>query len=759
MQDAAGGGTAGGFAVGPEWDFVLGAPLGAAVLTEEGRIIACNARLLGLLRLGTVAAQHVNALQSLVPNVRAALDAVAPGSIFERRIEIAAPEGPIALEAAHVEVPLSRGDRGLAVVVAETALQRRSVHERNRGLRELVDDAPFVCVRLDALSLAPLYVSRTIEAWFGIPGEAFAADPTLYTSLFDRAELPRWEHLCDAARSGEQSAAVLAMRVPSETPRFVRHQLWPVLDGSGRVRLIEGMLRDVSVRRLLRTLRDRIVDRTHNEAMRRQLLANVSHELRTPLVSITGYSELLLKEAHGPLTEKQRQALNVIDGSSRRLGELIERLLLFREAEEGRLQLREALFDLRLEVGQAVARHADAMAQKQLTIEVELGDQPVLVRGDAERLRDVFFALLDNAIKFSNQGGAIKVALRRLATVAELTVTDRGIGIPPEQRARVFERFYQIDSSPTRRFSGAGLGLALARDLVTRHGGAIHVDEPPGGGSRFTVRLPLDTVLTDDVSAPSRGHERRLLLIAADPNEMVSLRLAELRSSGIPGLPEVELLFAHSESDVVRRARRYRPDAIALLLRISSRALIELDTDPQPLGVPVFVSDRSDAAMLVPADRRISVADRHALTDGLARLLAPKRPAQARVVVVEDEPEILDFARFLLEREGYVASCYQSGETALRHIDRSTDLVVLDLALYDMDGIELCRRLKRSIDLVDVPILVMTAMSGDEVRRMAIDAGATGFLPKPFTVEQFVGQIRQHLRHHTADRAADRAAE
>ncbi len=731
-----------GFAVGPEWDFVLAAPLPAAVLTDGGRIVACNGLLLSLLRLGTGAAHRDNALSALVPNVRAALDVMLPGSVFERRLELGAQPGMMALEVAHMEVPLGHGQRGMAVVAAETIPARRSVLQRERGARDLVEDAPFVVLRLDALSLAPLYVSRTIEAWLGIPGEAFAADPVLLASLYEGKDHQHWEQLCETARAGTPSSAVLRVKLSTGERRFVRHHMWPVLDGSGRVRFIEGTMRDVTVRRLVRRLRDRIVDRMSGEASRRQLLANVSHELRTPLVSINGYAELLLTEALGPLTSKQRTALEVLESNGQRLSELIERLLLFREVEEGRLELRRTLFDLRLEVGQAVARKGDAIAHKQLRVTVDLGEEPALVRGDAERLREVFLALLDNAVKFSDSGGAIEVTLRRLATVVEVTVRDHGIGIPPDQRQRVFERFYQVDASPTRRFSGAGLGLALARDLVTRHGGVVSVDEALGNGTRFSVRLPLDTASERDLAEPSRGGQRQLLLVAADADVLLRLGLSE---RGIAELPTVDLVFATSEGDAVRRARRYRPDAIVLLLKASTRALVELDTDPQPLGVPVFVSERSDAAMLVPPERRVSVEDRpHFLAD-LERIVRPQSLPKQHVVVVEDELEILDFARFLLEREGYRVTCYQSGAEALRGIDRDTDLVLLDLALYDMDGIDFCRRIKRSIELYDVPIVVMTAMSGEEVRRMALDAGATGFLSKPFSVEQFASQVRLHI--------------
>ena len=110
--------------------------------------------------------------------------------------------------------------------------------------------------------------------------------------------------------------------------------------------------------------------------------------------------------------------------------------------------------------------------------------------------------------------------------------------------------------------------------------------------------------------------------------------------------------------------------------------------------------------MLVPVERRLNVDDRAELLLGLARLLRPRRAPRAQIVVIEDEPEILDFARFLLEREGYGVTCFGSGEAALRNLDPRTDLVLLDLALYDVDGLEVCRQIKSSLSLADVPVIV-----------------------------------------------------
>jgi DNA-binding response OmpR family regulator len=149
------------------------------------------------------------------------------------------------------------------------------------------------------------------------------------------------------------------------------------------------------------------------------------------------------------------------------------------------------------------------------------------------------------------------------------------------------------------------------------------------------------------------------------------------------------------------------------------------------------------------ADLVVAPSDAARLTEGVQRLLgrgAGRPVGRARVVLVEDEPEIMDFMRFVLEREGYEVVSASSGEAALAAVDARTDLVILDIVLEDADGIEICRRLKSSELTARVPILMVTAMSGDAVQRGSLAAGADGYLMKPFGLDEFLQKVRLHLR-------------
>ncbi|HEX4599852.1 MAG TPA: ATP-binding protein [Gemmatimonadales bacterium] len=225
-----------------------------------------------------------------------------------------------------------------------------------------------------------------------------------------------------------------------------------------------------------------------------QFLANVSHELRTPLNSVIGFSELLLTmhSSAEPLTETQRDYLETIARNGRHLLEFINELLDLSKIAAGRMELR--LESLELE---ALLREATETVRAQLearhhTLAIAPPERPVTVTADRTRLRQVLLNLLSNAIKFTHEGGQITVTARLEADGqrVRVAVQDSGIGIAPDDQARLFQEFVQLDASASRRYEGTGLGLALSRRLVELHGGTIGLTSELGRGSTFWFILP-----------------------------------------------------------------------------------------------------------------------------------------------------------------------------------------------------------------------------------------------------------------------------
>jgi PAS domain S-box-containing protein len=226
------------------------------------------------------------------------------------------------------------------------------------------------------------------------------------------------------------------------------------------------------------------------ERAKSQFLAMMSHELRTPLQAVLGYAHFLLHSPSGSLTAEQRDDVNAIQLSAGRMVTLIEQLLDLTRMEAGRLDLAVEAVDLATILDQVQQDIAPMVADKALTFTVDLPAAVPLIQCDPLRLRQILLNLVGNAVKFTD-AGAITVEVTVASDDALIVVRDSGIGIAPEALPLIFEEFRQVDGSLTRRYGGAGLGLAISQRLAEQMHGSIGVESEEGVGSTFTLRLPL----------------------------------------------------------------------------------------------------------------------------------------------------------------------------------------------------------------------------------------------------------------------------
>lgn len=226
------------------------------------------------------------------------------------------------------------------------------------------------------------------------------------------------------------------------------------------------------------------------DEVKSNLLSNVSHELRTPLVAIKGYNELIFREKLGPLTEKQKAGLEISLKSLARLIDLINNLLDFSRIEIGKLQLEVERFSLLDVVQEVLGMVTPRAAERGIEIDVDLDPPDIDYVGDRNKFAQVLTNLLTNALKFNRDGGRVGLAVSSQADELIVKVSDTGIGIEPQYVGRIFDRFFQVDSSMTRRQGGTGIGLSIVKSLVELHGGSIQVTSQPGEGTTFFVRLP-----------------------------------------------------------------------------------------------------------------------------------------------------------------------------------------------------------------------------------------------------------------------------
>jgi signal transduction histidine kinase len=224
------------------------------------------------------------------------------------------------------------------------------------------------------------------------------------------------------------------------------------------------------------------------DRLKDELVQNVSHELRTPLTFIKGYVELLLEEDMGPLNEAQRESLAIVADKTNALTRLVSDIIYLQQVEWESLQFTQQDMREMARLALQSCEVAAVTAGITLRLEAETGQPPIPV--DRDRINQVFDNLLGNAIKFSPRGGTISVEVKDEGEMIQLSVLDTGVGIPSDKLDRVFDRFYQVDGSATRRFGGAGLGLAIVRRIVEAHGGRIWVESEEGKGSAFRFTLP-----------------------------------------------------------------------------------------------------------------------------------------------------------------------------------------------------------------------------------------------------------------------------
>jgi two-component system, NarL family, sensor histidine kinase BarA len=305
-------------------------------------------------------------------------------------------------------------------------------------------------------------------------------------------------------------------RAKSDTVTRIASHLKGTLDlilFSGHKAHVTSKMHLASVRESFRQLEEKTArlqeafDRLRElDRLKSNFLATVSHELRTPLTSIIGYSEMLSEGLGGELKPEQLEFVKTIHDKGEQLLSLIMSLLDLSKLESGTMRM--SIRQVRIEnvLREVVSTLTPTARKKAVNLHLEAAGDLAELRGDPERLRQVFLNLVENAIKFTPSAGSVTLRARMVEDVdgddgglavlapmrarVEVHVLDSGIGIPPREREKVFDPFYQVDSSSTREYGGTGLGLSIVKRLVEAHGGRIRIEENTPKGTVFVVSFP-----------------------------------------------------------------------------------------------------------------------------------------------------------------------------------------------------------------------------------------------------------------------------
>jgi len=465
-----------------------------------------------------------------------------------------------------------------------------------------------------------------------------------------------------------------------------------------RVRHIREQELEQKVRRRTEALREE-KEKTEEQAerlqtlyeARRRLLRHVSHELRTPLTMISTPLRTVLDDMDATLPEDERELLDAALRNSKRLEDLVDQIEDLSQLESGHLSLEPRSGDLVAFVHE-VTRSFELMAEQSgIELGVRAASDQLSWTFDAEKLRTVLENLIENALTFTPEGGTVLVRVHRAGDeAAVLRVSDTGPGIPEDDIRRLFERFYQGDGA--RRCSdGAGLGLALAKQLTELHGGTIQLESEFGFSTTFTVRLPREL------------EEKRATDSVGDRDGGAGRRATE-------GLPV-------DGSGVERRATEGLPvDRSGEEHRGTERAA-EAPADEESAS-----SESSPTVLIVEHDADVRTYLSNQLSDTY------------RIQEAEEGAEALDLARA-----------------------ESPDLILSDVMMPGMGGIELCRRVKNDDALHDVPVILLTAKAGEDPEVKGFDAGADAYVEKPFLMDPLRARIhtlienRRSLREQYRD--------
>lgn len=597
-------------------------------------------------------------------------------------------------------------ERKRAEEAAQEAHQRLTFHVENSPLAVIEWDSDFRVSRWSA-SAERLYgwkpedvIGKHVSDWHFV----FADDVDAVEQVTNRqrvgTELLGVQHNRNYTRDG----SILYCEWYNSVLHDERGQLVSVL----------SLVLDVTARKIAEEERAALLARERDlrkqaeeaDRLKDEFLATLSHELRTPLTSILGWATLV---RDGGVDQKENldRALEIIERNARSQARLIDDLLDVSRIITGNLQLEVHPLNLAPIVETAIQALRPAAAAKGIQVETDLDSENCLASGDPNRLRQVIWNLLMNAIKFTPRGGKVCLRLKRVETGARLTVSDTGDGISADFLPYVFHRFRQEEGSISRKAGGLGLGLAVVRHLVELHGGSVSAESPgPGQGSAFTVDLPLAIDRRGPRAISRNADEEAVRDGAQEFGEGRQIPLGR------------------------RSADRGDPHGNA---RVSTDARSGNDLASKGEQITTGEGSGSDA-----------------------------RLARVRVLLVEDDDDSRNLLSLVLSRYGaQVIAAASSSEALDAFVRESPDIVISDIGMAEQDGYELIRKLRslpvqgsllpQSLKLdasssSPIPAIALTGYATLKDRDHALAAGYQMHLAKPVEPDDLVAAILSLVR-------------
>ena len=540
-------------------------------------------------------------------------------------------------------------------------------------------------------------------------------------------------------------------------------------------------------KRLEFALRQKNAELEAASRMKSEFLANMSHELRTPLNAIIGFSEVLADGLIGDMTDKQRGFIGDIFSSGKHLLSLINDILDLSKVEAGKMLLDLESVDVPSMFANSLSIVREKAASRRINLRLESGDELGSVRVDGRKIKQIIYNLLSNAVKFTGDRGDVTLhaeivprsAVGRLSRMRpgrsfplaasdfqefiEISVSDTGMGIPPEGLESLFKPFSQIDSGLSRKFEGTGLGLAMVKLLADLHGGSVAVESTVGKGSRFTVWIPVRaSEEVDRAVAPPAYFPREsragdpVALVVEDDYKSAHLIRVQLEAEGF------KVVHAASAEAAFVLATQQPLALITLDIMLPNmdgwEFLSRLKKMPTLKHIPVviisIVADPTKGFALGAASVMQKPISRQDLFESLTRLglLPLPQGKELTVLVVDDDPKAIEMMAFHM---GEVASHVlrasggrEAVETARRE---KPDLILLDLMMPEMSGFEVVTALHEQPATATIPVIVVTSMEVSDTDRARLNGYVATIIEKSeiekseLDGDRFITEVRRAM--------------
>jgi adenylate cyclase len=450
-------------------------------------------------------------------------------------------------------------------------------------------------------------------------------------------------------------------------------------------------------------------------------LANMSHELRTPLNAIIGVTEMLQEDAREFKREDEIEPLDRVQRAARHLLALINDILDLSKIEAGKMDLVLERFPVATLIDDVVNTVESIASKNGNRIVVNCPDGIGSIYADQIRVRQALMNLVSNASKFTSDGMVtVSAATRRTVDgdQVEFAVTDTGIGMSPDQMAKLFQEFSQADSSTTRKYGGTGLGLAISRRFCQMMGGDISVESELGRGSKFVMTLPVHVGEAGNsarTSEPSRlrmagsSREAPLILVVDDDPTVREVVGRYLEREGFT------FAEANGGREGLRLARELKPAAITLDITMPDldgwTVLVAIKGDPALADIPVIlltiIDEKNRGFALGASEYLVKPIDRDKLIRVLRQL---STPSGGSILVVDDDQMSRAGLRNSLEQAGWQVVEAGNGQVALTRLKEAhPSAILLDLMMPEMDGFEFLEEVRRHEEWRDIPVIVITA--------------------------------------------------